>query len=295
MSGKSKYEVNENFFESVNSEQVAYVLGFLYADGCNQFSSASSTKTLSITQAEQDLDILEKIRLAMKSTHPFRRIEAIDENHMVKYKFAISYTKLSDDAYKLGVVYNKSLVLKFPTFEIVPEEYMRHFIRGYFDGDGCIWEGKPKIMTFIDKKTGKEKQRFVHNMKFNFTGSNDFINGLQEYLIQTLGYRKTKLNVRKGRKNADKWCTMEYSGKKQIEKLFHYMYDNATIYGNRKYNKFVKIISADSKKLLSETWLNAGTSEMIISSKPSNKKECSSTISEMGVESSDSKCQALNA
>ena len=285
-----KYQVNDKFFEAVNSEKVAYVLGFLYADGCNQFNKQSSSKTLSITQAEQDLDILEKIRDAMDSTHPFRKIDAIDDKHMVKYKFAISWAKISDDAYKLGVVYNKSLILKFPSFDIVPEEYMNHFIRGYFDGDGCIWEGVPKIMSFIDKKTGKEKKRFIHNMKFNFTGSNAFIEGLQEYLMKVLGYRKTKLNVRKGKENSDKWCTMEYSGKKQIETLFHYMYDNATIYGNRKYNKFVKIISADSKKLLSETWLSAGTPETVISSEASNLEERSSTIPEMGVESSDSKC-----
>ena len=60
------------------------------------------------------------------------------------------------------------------------------------------------------------------------------------------------------------------------------------------YNKFVKIISADSKKLLSETWLSAGTPETVISSEASNLEERSSTIPEMGVESSDSKCQALN-
>ena len=97
---------------------------------------------------------------------------------MIKYKLSIAYAKLSDDAYKLGVVYNKSLVLTFPTFDIVPEKYMNHFIRGYFDGDGCVWDGKPKIMTFIDKKIGKEKKRFIHNIKFNFTGSMAFITGL---------------------------------------------------------------------------------------------------------------------
>lgn len=289
-----RYQVNENFFESVNSEEVAYTLGFFYADGNNQLNKVSSSKVLSLTQAEQDLDILQKIKDAMKSTHPLKRIEAIDEKHIVKYKLSIAYAKLSDDAYKLGVVYNKSLVLTFPTFDIVPEKYMNHFIRGYFDGDGCVWDGKPKIMTFIDKKTGKEKKRFIHNVKFNFTGSTAFITELQEYLIKTLKFRKTKLNVRKSRANSDKWCTMEYSGKGQLETLFHYMYDNATIYGNRKFNKFVEILSADSKKLRSEAWLNAETPETVTSSEALKQENRSSTIPEMGVDSSESKCQTPN-
>ncbi len=148
-------------------------------------------------------------------------------------------------------------------------------------------------MTFTDKKTGEEKKRFVHNVKFNFTGSTAFITGLQEYLIKTLKFRKTKLNVRKSRANSDKWCTMEYSGKGQLDTLFHYMYDNATIYGNRKFNKFVEILSADSKKLRSEAWLNAETSETTTSSE-TLKENRSSTIPEMGVDSSESKCQDPN-
>ena len=86
---------------------------------------------------------------------------------------------------------------------------------------------------------------------------------------------------------------MEYSGKGQLETLFHYMYDNATIYGNRKFNKFVEILSADSKKLRSEAWLNAETSETATSSE-TLKENRSSTIPEMGVDSSESKCQDPN-
>lgn len=41
---------------------------------------------------------------------------------------------MCEDLINLGCVPNKSLILKFPTFDIVPEKYMSHFIRGYFDG-----------------------------------------------------------------------------------------------------------------------------------------------------------------
>lgn len=81
---------------------------------------------------------------------------------------------------------------------------------------------------------------------------------------------------------------------KTIKKIYDFMYNNASIYGIRKKTKFENIFCADSKKLLFETRLTAGKPEMVISNQASAKEEGSSTIPEMGVESSDSKCLALN-
>lgn len=74
--------------------------------------------------------------------------------------------------------------------------------------------------------------------------------------------------------------------------MFNYLYKDATIYGKRKYNKFIEIICALDKKLSSELRLIAGKPEMVISSEAS-KEERSSTIPETEVESSDSKCLTL--
>ena len=70
-------------------------------------------------------------------------------------------------------------------------------------------------------------------------------------------------------------------------------------HGQRKYNKFKEIICALDKKLSSELGLIAGKPEMVISNEAligSNGSiiERSSTIPEMEVESSDSKCPTLN-
>lgn len=86
---------------------------------------------------------------------------------------------------------------------------------------------------------------------------------------------------------------MEYSGRGNIKKLFDFMYFDATIYGDRKYNKFLEIFCAFEEKSSKDTLLIAGKPEMVISSKASNSEECSSTIPEMGVGSSDPKCKAL--
>lgn len=279
------HEIDETFFKSIEREEQAYVLGFLYADGCNYIHK--SDRCVSFTQLEQDKDILDKIRIAMKFTNPNYCKEVQKTNNKISYTLNIYNRIISEDAEILGVVSNKSLVLQFPTF--IPEDLMRHFIRGYFDGDGCIWEGKPKIDS---------KNRFIHNMKFTFTGCYSFINSLQDYLVEHLGFKKTKLNFSKAKNpnnnTSENVCTMEYSGRKQIEKFYHYLYDGSTIYGNRKKLKFENIFCADSKKLLFETRLTAGTPEMVISNQASFTEEGSSTIPEMEVESSDSKYLAPN-
>lgn len=94
---------------------------------------------------------------------------------------------------KLGAVKNKSLTLIFPDF--IPDRLMSSFILGYFDGDGCIWNGKRKKMIVKDssRKEGF-RERIVHNVKFTFTGCVSFIDPLQKYLIKIgIVKRKTKL------------------------------------------------------------------------------------------------------
>lgn len=73
------------------------------------------------------------------------------------------------------------------------------------------------------------------------------------------------------------------------------MYKNASIFGNTKKAKFEEIFCASEEKSSEDTSLIAGTPEMVISSQASKSEEGSSTIPEMGVESSDSKCEAPNS
>ena len=84
---------------------------------------------------------------------------------------------------------------------------------------------------------------------------------------------------------------MEYSGRKQIKNLYDYMYKDSTIHCDLKKLKFEEIFCAFEEKSSKDISLIAGTPETVISSEASNIEERSSTIPEMGVESSDSKCE----
>lgn len=215
----------------------------------------------------------------------------------VLWRLSINCKKMCEDLTNLGAVKNKSLCLKFPHF--ITKSLLPHFIRGYFDGDGCIWNGK-RYKALVNDKTCREgkRTRIIHNVKVTFTGNTDFIKSLQDVLVQELQLSYTKLNFSKS-KNRKHICTLEYSGRRNILKFYNYMYNNATIFSDRKCNKFKEIICALDKKLLSEMGLIAGKPEMVISSEAligSNGSiiERSSTIPEMEVESSDSKCPTLN-
>lgn len=143
-------------------------------------------------------------------------------------------------------------------------------------------------MKFKSRPNG----RIVHNVKFNITGNVELIQGIQNFLVITLGFSKTKLNIRHN--NVENIVTMEYSGRTNIKKFYDLIYSKATIFCKAKKEKFEEIFCAFDEKSLNETGLIAGTPEMVISSQAEINSEGSSTIPEMEVESSDSKCPALS-
>lgn len=287
------YQMNENYFSEINTHEKAYILGFIYADGCVKCSKEEYS--LEIAQKIERKDILEHIINALNSNIPIKEyIPGI-----VQINFCSK--QIANDLIKLGAVPNKSLILEFPTEKQVPKEYLSSFVLGCFDGDGCVWNGKRKKMWVKnEKKPGEMRERIVHNVKFTYTGNVQFVEALQNLLIKEgIVSKKTKLNFSKAKNpnnnTCDKVCTMEYSGRKQMKKLYEYMYSKSPIWCNEKKLKFEKIFCASEEKSSEDTSLIAGTPEMVISSEISSTERRSSTIPEMGVESSDSKCEAPNS
>ena len=237
------HQFNHNYFKTIDTEEKAYILGFLYADGYN------SDKQVVITQLEQDVDILEKINKALDADNQIKR-KLQSTNNKTVCQLCYSSIDMCADLTNLGCFRNKSLACTFPTF--LDKSLIRHFIRGYFDGDGCVWIGKRKIMTVKDKtRPSGFRERIVQNVKFTITGNTTFINSLQDELVQMLGFKKTKLNFSKAKNTnnstCDKVCTMEYSGRKQMQSFYNYMYEGASIWGNRKRLKFEEICAFEEK------------------------------------------------
>lgn len=242
-----KYNKNEDYFNKIDTEDKAYFLGLLYADG--YIGSVSNLKTgvivprNTITLALQlrDEHILKDFINCLKSNYPIYSIN--NSNKSKKWQdqraVTISSFKMKQDLLLLGCMERKTFLLNFPTKEQVPEHLIHHFIRGYFDGDGCIWIGKRKQFTFNDSAIGHRRTRIIHNMKFNFVGNLSFISSLQEKLIRELELNRVKIN----KHNKCNSVQLEYSGKNNIIKLYQYMYQDAKHFIIRKKDKFEEIIS----------------------------------------------------
>lgn len=129
-----KYELNETYFDCIDTENKAYILGLLYADG----NVGKETNIIQISLQESDKSILEKMQKEIGSTHPLKMIPYNSKNPNWKNQFCLSISNkyMHDSLVKQGLVPNKSLILKYPNF--LENNLQRHFIRGYMDGDGSI-------------------------------------------------------------------------------------------------------------------------------------------------------------
>lgn len=140
-----KYNFDETFFDTIDTEPKAYILGLLFADGNNGRNTTSARYHVSIDLREDDVDILRKIRSLWANLPPLRLHRPTGNAKRNQYRLVICSKYLSLRLRELGCVERKSLVLRFPA--LLEPELVRHFVRGYFDGDGSlfVYRNRPKL------------------------------------------------------------------------------------------------------------------------------------------------------
>ena len=190
-----QYNIDRDFFKEW-STKMAYILGYWFADGC--IWSGGGHHNINFTS--NDRQHLEKIKSILQSDHKI--YSRIGDN---SYKLEIGCIEMYDDIIKLGGCERKSNIVKFPN---IPKEYLWHFIRGYFDGDGSVYFRK------------KEP-------RISFTGNIDFINGLMEKLPYKVKLQLFKNNI----------CCIKYTCEYAQDILFM-MYGCADLYLDRKYKRY---------------------------------------------------------
>lgn len=207
---KSPFVKNQDFnftvFEKIDSEEKAYWLGFLYADGYVQYSPKWR---LVLDLAKKDFNHIQKYRKFMKI-----KKKAKYRKSKETYLVSIGSKKVTQDLHNLGCFNKKSLTLKFPTEEQVPKELMRHFIRGYVDGDG--WFN-------IDS--------------FGLVSSGSFLREINRFLFKELGlFRIGTIKMADGKM----WGKLRFSNH-DIVSILDYLYKDSTIYLDRKYKNYLAI------------------------------------------------------
>lgn len=218
----AKYTLDDSYFEKIDTERKAYWLGFLYADGCVVYNKIN--KAVILMLHIDDKYIIEEFNSDLKSD---RNIVITSTGYA---RLAIGNKKLAQDLINLGCVPRKSLILKFPTEDIVPTELINHFIRGYMDGDGCI---------SVYKKMRKNRKTPINTCEIKFIGTYDMLYGIKKYF-------KSDKNVLIN-KHSPKSCQISFTGKKYRE-IVDSLYNDATVYLTRKKAKWDKYVSYLNKR-----------------------------------------------
>ena len=138
-----RYEVNHSFFSSVDTEEKAYVLGLLTADG----SVSEDRQTVSLQLKLSDKAHVVAVASLMGSTYPVHECEWFNKTHgktQRAAKVAMRSPQLVKDLCSLGVIPRKSLVVQ-PWNG--PEHLMRHYFRGLVDGDGWVVRQKRQCIV----------------------------------------------------------------------------------------------------------------------------------------------------
>lgn len=211
---------NTKFFNVIDSEVKAYWLGFIYADGCiseRVKNGKVSSMKLEITLNEGDKSHLEKFLHDINSTSTVEtKLVKLNGKEITTYRVSISSTEMCRDLISNGCSPRKSLTLAFPTH--LPHSLVKHFIRGYLDGDGCISTRK----------------------RISIVGTEQFLNSLQNYFIDNLNVSSVSIRPEKRGKH----YSYEKSGNDAL-KIMNHLYTDCSIYLDRKYEKALAYLQGD--------------------------------------------------
>lgn len=225
-SGVPKF--NQEVFDSIDTEEKAYWLGFIFADGyIATINPEKPNYAFELALKSEDYEHLNKFNLFMSYKGNNVKIGRGTCNGKAyeRCRWSISNRHMWEVLNNYGCTPRKSNTLQFPNADIFKDKSLiRHFIRGYFDGDGGI--------SFFDKK---------HIVPTAYiSGTYDMLNEISKYLPLSVTIHSRSNSI----------STIDLSHRNAML-LLHYLYDNCSVYLNRKYNLFQSFCS-----LYEESYLN---------------------------------------
>ena len=203
-----KYNVNENYFDVIDSPNKAYIIGLLFADGNNH----NKLDSVRIELQDVDVQILEDIKGELDSDYPltYRHFDNHPSWHD-SYILSINSQHISKRLNELGMIPNKSLVLDFPSW--ITEDLFPFMLKGYIDGDGWI---RPKLIGLMS--------------------SDKFCYGVKSYLFEHYNIDSRVMDMHRHYNEHTK--TWYIQGNDNISHLVDLMFSEPTIGIQRKVNKY---------------------------------------------------------
>lgn len=221
-----------NFFDSIDSELKAYLLGLYYADG------SISKNRISFSFTEKDAELIQIIKDNIcpfnKITHvksSTSKITGYTNKPMYGITFKSEHMCETLNKYKMG--HHKTYSIQ-DDLTFIPDTYMIDFIRGYFDGDGTVHISKGKKNHILKDGTKKQYDYINYNWSI-ISHTNEHL-----YIIKDFLYKNYKLHcniIKESRGN----FLIEINRKKDFYKMEELLYQNANFFLKRKREKFMAI------------------------------------------------------
>lgn len=239
--GKSKRFIRHNFFENPNTELHAYLLGLIMSDG----SINDKRVTLSHTLSYNDKELLNYYKIIspnayIQELNPSTTYKPI-RNRNVKtnktIKLCISSSKLINDLHNLGVKQNKTYLEQHIPSQI-PKKYLKDFIRGYFDGDGCF---SGSVVQDKGRKTPRIRMQFQIDSKTKT---------LLLEILEILKQNNIELHLYECKR--DNMFRIATHSIKECKKLYTFLYEDRHCYLKRKFNKFNYYVNTEVTQIITE-------------------------------------------
>ena len=217
-----KYTANYNFFEKIDTEEKAYWLGFIAADG-----HVSRGDQVIINQSTANRDHLQKFLNSIEATNKIKDYasDTLYKKNTKYSRIVITSKKMVEDLSRLNIVENKSLILITPD---ISNSLKRHWIRGYIDGDGSISRTK-----------SKSKRLYEYSLKI--CGTKEVLTSILLYL----GKENQKLYERNYDNKNNYYISI--GGNIQTKECLDIIYGNASIYMDRKYKRYTDLLAQSSE------------------------------------------------
>lgn len=226
---KQAYTCNDEFF-SIDNEESFYIAGFMAADGCVKKHSGKNQKITQfyIQLAKKDELHLLKMQYILKSnhiikTHITKNSERNPEwNDSEKRELCITSERLCNDLKKFNIIPRKTHIYTFPEW-LINHPLVHHFMRGYNDGDGSF---------FVNKGVNTPQ------VYFSLRGTPSFLTTYRSILERECGLEPRTKTVRVNTGIG----VLEYGGNGVVTKIAGFLYRDATIMLDRKYQIVKELI-----------------------------------------------------
>lgn len=202
-------KVNHTFFDTIDTKEKAYLLGFLAADG----NVSNTNNRIKLGLSSVDREILERIKILLDVEKEILDYQTSEGYNVSELNWSSMNQKVK--LAKYDIVPNKTY--KKISIKNVPNEFIFSYILGYYDGDGCF------------RNDG-------NYCRFEICAFSPYLlKEISEIINKKIG---SDVEVKKAKSRKD-YYTITYSTRYAIA-ILDFLYDDNNFYLKRKYDKYLQ-------------------------------------------------------